>query len=822
MVREPGKYFADIETSTQASEYKSEVSFRPAPGNATIEDGKRVPVWRVRFDMVSDPAKRFGLDINGEVIFGRSKRSPEFIDLTAFGAGRLGVSRRHLMLRPTPSHLFAIDVGSTNGTYRNGRSIGFRTPSRLVNGDTLTLGRLELRVNIIERPSFQTSMLGGEPTPDLAEALSQIAKAITSQLDLNQVLNQVTETAMVLTAAGETSIWLVDENSGNLYVKAQRGIQDEKIQDMRLPIAVDTLAGQVIVSGKPLHAHRQPGEDQIKVKTHYLVEALLYVPIILGGVTLGVVSAVHRQGGKHFDKRDERLLTAIADFAAIAIQNARLYQATDEALQHRVNELSALNQVSRAVSASLDLDEVYKVLVAQVNMHWPVEAVRLYLLDEQEQSLYLHTGATDSNGTEPHELGKGIIGQTAAKGEAIFANEARSHPHYLREVDGIDGHDTISVACVPLHIQERVVGVLALLNKKDGPFTEADVSRLVAFANPVATAIENANLFKESERQRAAIMATAQTLSQPLLILDENGRVLVSNESANEILEKNMAQLFEGISHAAGRTTEILIGEQTYLASAQHLADVGTIIVMQDITYVKQLEKDRADFMHALSHDLKSPLTSIMGWAQLLEKVVSLDERGVSYVDKLVASAERMLDLINQMLQTVARGDTVDISEKACDMEHVVATVMSDAEGAALHKSIHMDFQMTGEPYHILADETRLYHMLLNLVDNAIKYSPEDTTINVRLDFRNDEIAVRVQDEGQGIPEQDLPRLFDKYYRGTEAKIQPGAGLGLSVVWAIADAHGGRVSVSNRPEGGAEFKVVLPGTLRVSSETAAD
>jgi two-component system phosphate regulon sensor histidine kinase PhoR len=777
---------------------------------------------RVRFELVSDPTKQIGLDINGEVMFGRSRRSPGFVDLAKFGASRLGVSRRHLMLRPTPSHLFAIDVGSTNGTYRNGRSIGFRTPSRLVNGDKLTLGRLEFMVYIIERPSFQTSMLGGQATPDLAEALSQIATAITSQLDLDEVLNQVTETAMVLTSAGETSIWLVDENSGNLYLKAQRGIQDETIQDMRLPIREDTLAGQVIVSGKPLHAHREPGEDQIKVKTHYLVEALLYVPIILGGITLGVVSAVHRQGGKHFDKRDERLLTAIADFAAIAIQNARLYQATDEALRHRVNELSALNQVSRAVSASLDLNEVYKVLVAQVNLHWPVEAVRLYLLDEQGQSLSLHTGAATANGSRPHELGKGIIGQAVAKGEAIFANEAQSHPHYLREIDGMDGRDSDSVACVPLRIQERVVGVLALLNKADGQFTEADVSRLVAFANPVATAIENANLFEESERQRAAILATAQTLSQPLLILDEHGEVLVSNESANELLEEHMAQLFEGISHAAGRTAEILIGERTYLASAQHLIDVGTIIVMQDITYVKQLEKDRAEFMHALSHDLKSPLTSIMGWAQLLEKVVSLDERGVGYVDKLVASAERMLDLINQMLQTVARGDTVQISRQPCDMEHVVATVMSDAEGAALHKSIHVDYQMTGKPYHILADETRLYHMLLNLVDNAIKYSPEDTTIYVKLDFSDEKITIRVQDEGEGIPEQDLPRLFDKYYRGTEAKVHPGAGLGLSVVWAIADAHDGRASVRNRAEGGAEFEVVLPGTLRVSAQNPVD
>ena len=105
--------------------------------------------------------------------------------------------------------------------------------------------------------------------------------------------------------------------------------------------------GKVIRTGKPIRARRAPGEDQIKVKTNYLVEALVYVPIKLGQETFGVLAAVHREAGKQFEERDERLLSAIADSAAIAIQNARLYEATDQALQERVEELSALNEVSR-------------------------------------------------------------------------------------------------------------------------------------------------------------------------------------------------------------------------------------------------------------------------------------------------------------------------------------------------------------------------------------------------------------------------------------------------------------------------------------------
>lgn len=818
MVEDPVDIAARSEDSEAVSTEASEDEFRPLPDDIAFGDATDHPVWRVRFELAENSDQHFALDINGEVIFGRNFDGPNVVDLADFDAANQGVSRQHLILRPTPTHLFAIDMGSTNGTYRNGQSIGFNSPTRLINGDTLALGRLHLVVQIIGRPSFQTAFLGSQqPSPDLADALSQIAKSVTSQLELDEVLNQVTETAMHLTAAGETSIWLVDDTTGELFLKAERGIEDEKIQQMRLPIREDTYAGQVIKSGKPLYAQRQPGEERIKVKTHYLVEALLYVPITLGGVTTGVLSAVHREGGKQFNKRDERLLLAIADFAAIAIQNARLYQATDEALQRRVKELSALNEVSGAVTASLDLNRVYDVLVEQVNRHWPVEAVCLYLLDELNESLRLFGSSESGNGTHLVEMGRGLIGKVAETGQASISNQLRNGPDALAVAGVLDGIEPRSIACVPMSIQEKVVGVLALLNKANGPFTQEDVNRLVAFANPVATAIENANLFEESERQRAAIMATAHTLSQPLLILDENGKVLVANSAANEIMEKNISQLFDGISSGLGRTIEVKIGDRTFLSTAQHLPNVGTIVVMQDITYVKQLEKDRAEFMHALSHDLKSPLTSIMGWAQLLEKVTVFDDRGDKYMGKLVASAERMLDLINQMLQTVARGDIVEINRQSTDVRQVVATALSDAEGAALHKSITLDFKQSGTAYNIIGDETRLYHMVLNLIDNAIKYSPPETRVLVSLDYTDDSLTIKVQDEGAGIPEQDIPRLFDKYYRGTQAKVQPGAGLGLSVVWAIADAHGGRVSVRNLPESGAEFIATLPGSLRVET-----
>lgn len=794
----------------------AKMAYRPFPQPDVSAGGGSQPVWRIRFEVPADKDKRLGLDINGETIFGRGADLPNLLDLTPLGAEKLGVSRHHMMLRPTPTNLFVIDLNSTNGTLRNGRSIGIRTPYSLVDGDVLTLGKMQLVVRIVDRPTLSTAPLRKE-TLTLADALSQMAKAITSQLDLDDVLNQVAEIAMSLTGATEAGIWLMDERSGELFLEAERGMEDVRVQRRRFPLRDDSLVARVIRTGKPVRARHKAGEDRLKVASGYLVEALVYVPIALGGVTFGVITAVHRQPGHRFGDRDQQLLEAVADFAAIAIQNARLFQATDKALERRLRELSALNEVSRAVSSSLDLDQVYQVLIDEVYKYLPVEAVGLCFFDKRRNEL-IPLGKID-NGSYfcPRLADKGIVGAAVQSGKTIVANDASAHPAYEPDIDNLEGQELTSIACIPLRIQERVVGILVLLNRQNGDFTDEDVDLLEAFANPVATAIENARLFEESERRRVAIQATAQTLSQPLLVLDDQGNLLVANEAAEALLQMHMSEMFSAISTGVGRTSEVVIGEQTFLSTTEHLPDVGTIIVMQDITYVKELEKDRSEFMHMLSHDLKNPLMAITGWSNMLERTVLLDEHGGQFVNEIDIASDRMLRMINQLLETVEHQDSVQLVRQPCRLDEIAEQIVTDVKGTALNKSILLNYVKSGLVTPVLGDETRLYHMVLNLVDNAIKYSPPETLVEIVLNYTKDAIMVQVLDEGPGIPEKDLERIFDKYYRSVHKDKELGSGLGLAAVKAIVEAHGGAVKAENRPKGGAQFTITLPGSMRLTN-----
>jgi signal transduction histidine kinase len=137
--------------------------------------------------------------------------------------------------------------------------------------------------------------------------------------------------------------------------------------------------------------------------------------------------------------------------------------------------------------------------------------------------------------------------------------------------------------------------------------------------------------------------------------------------------------------------------------------------------------------------------------------------------------------------------------------------VVDDVEGAAQGREIMLHYQIQGEPQIMLGDENRLYHMALNLLDNAVKYSPDAANVYVTLAYGHEQVTLEVADEGQGISDEDLAHIFEKYFRGSNIESsQFGVGLGLSVVQTTAVLHGGQVTVSNRPRGGARFVVELP------------
>ncbi len=288
---------------------------------------QRIFRWRIRLISTAVPTDFIDIEFDDEAVLGIGGQSPFAADLKRLKAHERGVSRTHAQISVIDWKLYIADTGSTNGTTLNGERL---TPGQLYplkDNDLLSLGALDLSVIILEG-AHSTGQRGAQG--DLADALAQMAQAITSQLDPDEVLDQVLEMTMSLTAAGEAAIWLLDQGTNDLFLEAARGLLDEGVRRMRLP-AGDSLAGVALSSGRPIRAGRDPQSGPIKVKTGYFVEAVLYIPLIHGENKLGVLAAVHQEPGNTFSARDEKLLESIGDFAAIAIHNAQLYRKLQEA-----------------------------------------------------------------------------------------------------------------------------------------------------------------------------------------------------------------------------------------------------------------------------------------------------------------------------------------------------------------------------------------------------------------------------------------------------------------------------------------------------------
>jgi signal transduction histidine kinase len=244
------------------------------------------------------------------------------------------------------------------------------------------------------------------------------------------------------------------------------------------------------------------------------------------------------------------------------------------------------------------------------------------------------------------------------------------------------------------------------------------------------------------------------------------------------------------------------------------------VIVMQDITPLKELDRLRTEWVAAVSHDLKNPIQVLQLGASLLEMDGPLNDMQLERVQIIQRSAELLSNLVTNVLDLARLEAGPALRVTPLDVLDVVRASLVEMEHLALEKQQRI---MTDTPTFLpsmMADQALLTRVLTNLLSNAIKYTPDGGTIVIRVRTAPPNIELEVIDNGPGIPEEALPRLFDRFYRvpGTQAQ---GTGLGLSIVKSIVEKHGGSISVISTPGEGSTFRLSLPlsGAERKRSST---
>lgn len=698
-------------------------------------------------------------------------------------------------------------------------------------GDTIERALLESRLrHDRERLVEKLHRAEAEMRRQIKEmrSLFLIGKSVTAQLSVEQVLDEALQGILDLTGAERATIWLPDSERTSLQPRT-REAYETGIELPAVPVN-DSAIGDLFKSGRTVRrASFSRGNGELP--SGFAMRALLCIPLTLHGNVLGLLCASNHDAPRAFSERDELLLTALSDYVAIALENAGNYETAEAALAEKMEELKTLLGITRTITSSLDLEEVAQLTIREVHTSWNIAASSIWLWDESRQRLRVLANV----GTDPDilcqfelALGQGFVGHVVETRQPVYSNDVASDPLHYPEVDEKTGFKTVSILCVPLLFHDQVIGALQLLNKEDGPFGEQDVDRASSIATAVAIGVSNAQLFEEAASRQQLLAATLEYNGNPVIITDKEGRLLLLNQRARQVLEVTpeavgadartvLPDVFGGmlatnLSDEAGiqRREVELEGGMFWLCTLAPIPGYGRILVLQDITYLKEMDTAKSNFVATVSHDLRAPLNSIIGFASAVGQVGPLSEQQVEFVGRITDAAQRMTNLVTALLDLARVDSRLEQVREPCDILTIVRNVLTDLQGQAMTYDVNLALDVQRQPDTVYGDPTQLHQAISNLVDNAIKYSPAGEQVQVALDVHDSNVVVKVRDEGPGIPAKDIPHIFDKFYRVRGEGSKSGAGLGLTLVRSIAEAHGGWVWVESEQREGSTFTLQLP------------
>jgi two-component system NtrC family sensor kinase len=238
---------------------------------------------------------------------------------------------------------------------------------------------------------------------------------------------------------------------------------------------------------------------------------------------------------------------------------------------------------------------------------------------------------------------------------------------------------------------------------------------------------------------------------------------------------------------------------------------VGYALTMQDITYLKEVDRIRSEFVHTVSHDLRSPLTSVIGYSELVERVGPLNETQREFISRIQDSIQHITSLINDLLDLGSIEAGMDTHREFVQLEGVLRYTINMLDGQIKSKELNVQTEIASALPALRANPIRLRQVFDNVIGNAIKYSPASSEIQISIHAEANQVIFQVTDHGPGIPAGDQPRIFDKFYRASNITSDvEGSGLGLAIVKNIVENHQGRIWVESTVGKGSSFFIVLP------------
>ena len=583
-------------------------------------------------------------------------------------------------------------------------------------------------------------------------ATSEILRVISSSpTDVQPVFDVIVERAVRLCGARFGRVYRYDGDV--IHMVAGYGLSTVGLGEVKRvfprPASDDTIAGRVILTRQPALIRDIEQEEGVPALSRQMIEALetrsqVTIPMLRSGEPIGAMTLGWAEP-EAFDEQQIALLQTFADQAVIAIENVRLFkelEARTADLTRSVEQLTALGEVGRAVSSSLDLETVLTTIVLRAVQLSGLDGGVVFEYDEATEE-FVQRAATETGGalaearrTTRIRKGEGALGRTAITLEPVEIPDITVPGAYesrLRE--NLIESGIRAILAVPMVREGRLIGCLGVTRNRPGAFPPETIELLHSFATQSALAIQNARLF-------------------------------------HEIADKS-------------RQLE---------AASRH----------------------KSEFLANMSHELRTPLNAIIGFSEVLTERMfgELNKKQDEYLRDIYASGQHLLSLINDILDlSKIEAGRMELEVSEFDLPTAIENALILVRERASRRGITLGRTIDEHLGMLHGDERKVKQVLLNLLSNALKFTPEGGRIDVSARLQDSAAEIAVADTGVGIAPGDQEAVFQEFRQvGTADKKVEGTGLGLALSRKFIELHGGRIWVQSELGKGSTFTFTLPMT----------
>ncbi len=683
------------------------------------------------------------------------------------------------------------------------------------------------------------------PTKNTYNALKllfDISRELVSDLELKTVLQRVLYLSMETVEAQSASIIILNNHAEpvDAAIIIDGEVHEGSVERLQTTLE-DGLAGWVVRNRQPALVTDTSKDERWMIRTYSdqqspRTKSSLCAPLIVRNQLVGVITFTNAKTS-YYTNQHLDIIQAIADQAAIAVQNAQLFQAS----QQRADVMAVLAETAAAVSASLDLDEVLDRIMDQISRTMKVEAVSIGLIEKTSSEVVFQAVWGEH---PPREIGQrvkfnqGVIGWVAQHGESAIVPDVKDDIRFSIPPTLENGYQLKSIAAAPILMEGEVIGVLEALNPAE-PFSSDDLLLLKGIGGLAGTAIRHAQLFKEVQRAHARYRQLFEDNIDPIIISDWEGKILEANQEAIKLsgysetelrsmqlyhftqvdwksVGINFSELTDGDPRSYESYLQPKLGPSIPVDVHVHSVNIsdqdGLQWIMRDITEFKKLDRLREDLASMIYHDLRSPLSNVVSGLDLIRNMAP-DDHGI---ESVIQISERSLNRVQRLISSLLDTSRLQAGQKITSMapvtfQKLVKEAAETVRPAAEASGFSFKINAPSKPVEMTIDGDMIRRVLINLMENALKYSSEGHPVLVNLEEKDKNLYVSVVDQGRGIPAEEQEHIFDRYMRSDlTSKKTRGLGLGLAFCKLAVEGHGGEIWVESEVGKGSAFSFKLP------------